>query len=74
MYKTALVAKQQMEEVGFKVDLQVLDWATLVQRRNKPEAFDIFSTGFTLQPGSRAGHQPPVQLAGLVVSGGEGAA
>jgi peptide/nickel transport system substrate-binding protein len=49
MYKTAIVAKQQMEEVGFKVDLQVLDWATLVQRRNKPELFDVFSTGYTFQ-------------------------
>jgi peptide/nickel transport system substrate-binding protein len=48
MYKSALVAKQQMEDAGFKVDLQVVDWATLVQRRNKPELFDIFSTGFTL--------------------------
>jgi peptide/nickel transport system substrate-binding protein len=48
MYKSALVARQQMEDVGFKVDLQVVDWATLVQRRNKPELFDIFSTGFTL--------------------------
>ena len=47
MYKSALVAKQQLEEVGFKVDLQVVDWATLVQRRNKPELFDVFSTGFT---------------------------
>ena len=47
MYKTALVSKQQLEEVGFKIDLQVLDWATLVQRRNKPELFDVFSTGFT---------------------------
>jgi peptide/nickel transport system substrate-binding protein len=47
MYKSALVSKQQLEEVGFKIDLQVLDWATLVQRRNKPELFDIFSTGFT---------------------------
>jgi peptide/nickel transport system substrate-binding protein len=45
MYKSALVAKQQLEEVGFKIDLQVLDWATLVQRRNKPELFDVFSTG-----------------------------
>ena len=26
----------------------MLDWATLVQRRNKPELFDVFSTGFTL--------------------------
>jgi len=47
MYKTALVAKQQLETAGFVVDLQVLDWATLVQRRNKPELFDVFSTGFT---------------------------
>ncbi|MEK7443792.1 MAG: ABC transporter substrate-binding protein, partial [candidate division NC10 bacterium] len=50
MYTTALVARQQMEEAGFKVDLQVLDWATLVQRRNKPELFDVFSTGFTFNP------------------------
>jgi peptide/nickel transport system substrate-binding protein len=45
MYKNALVAKQQLEEAGFKVDLQVVDWATLVQRRNKPELYDVFSTG-----------------------------
>ena len=50
MYNTAVVAKQQMEEAGFVVDLQVVDWATLVQRRNKPELFDIFSTGFTFNP------------------------
>lgn len=43
-YKTALVAKQQLEETGFKIDLQVFDWATLVQRRNKPELWDIFVT------------------------------
>jgi len=47
MYNSALVAKQQMEEVGFKVDLQVLDWATVVQRRNKPELWDVFTTGIT---------------------------
>jgi peptide/nickel transport system substrate-binding protein len=47
-YKTALVAKQQLEEVGFKIDLQVLDFATLVQRQNKPELFDVttFGDGF----------------------------
>jgi peptide/nickel transport system substrate-binding protein len=50
MYNTAVVAKQQMEEAGFVVDLQVVDWATLVQRRNKPELFDVFSTGFTFSP------------------------
>ena len=50
MYNTAVMAKQQMEEVGFVVDLQVVDWATLVQRRNKPDLFDLFSTGFTFSP------------------------
>ena len=50
MYKHALVAKQQLEAVGFKVDLQVVDWATLVQRRNKPELYDIFSTAITFNP------------------------
>ncbi len=50
MYKNALVAKQQLEETGFKIDFQVVDWATLVQRRNKPELWDVFSTGFTFGP------------------------
>ena len=50
MYKNALVARQQLEEAGFKIDLQVVDWATLVQRRNKPELFDAFSTGITFNP------------------------
>ena len=56
MYKTALVAKQQLEEVGFEVDLQVVDWATLVQRRNKPELFDVFSTGFTFDADPALAH------------------
>jgi peptide/nickel transport system substrate-binding protein len=50
MYNSAVVAKQQMEEVGFKVDLQVVDWATVVQRRNKPELWDVFTTGITFSP------------------------
>jgi peptide/nickel transport system substrate-binding protein len=51
-YKPALVVKSQLEEVGFKVDLQVLDWATVVQRRNKPELYDVFSTAFVFEPES----------------------
>ena len=49
-YKPALVGKAQLEEVGFKIDLQVSDWATVVQRRNKPELWDIFSTAFVIEP------------------------
>ena len=49
-YKPALVAKSQLEEVGFKIDLQVSDWATVVQRRNKPELWDAFSTAYSFAP------------------------
>jgi peptide/nickel transport system substrate-binding protein len=50
MYNVALVTKQQLEDVGMTVDLQVVDWATLVQRRNNEKMYDIFTTGMTLVP------------------------
>jgi peptide/nickel transport system substrate-binding protein len=49
-YKPSIVAKSQLEEVGFKIDLQVSDWATVVSRRNKPELWDAFTTAFIFQP------------------------
>ncbi len=49
-YKPALVAKAQLEEIGFKIDLQVSDWATVVQRRSKPDLYDAFSTAFVFTP------------------------
>jgi peptide/nickel transport system substrate-binding protein len=66
MYNLALVGKSQLEAVGFKVDLQVMDWATLVQRRSQPEAWDIFQTGMT---GPRA---VPTSLVSVVSSGWPG--
>jgi peptide/nickel transport system substrate-binding protein len=45
-YDFALLSKQQLEDAGFTIDLQVVDWSTLVQRRNNPKAFDAFTTGF----------------------------
>ncbi len=45
MYKSALAAKQQLEDVGFTIDLQVLEWATVVQRRGDPKHYEIFTTG-----------------------------
>ena len=38
--KLPLVAKQQLEAAGFKVDLQQMDWATLVARRARKDAPD----------------------------------
>jgi peptide/nickel transport system substrate-binding protein len=45
MYDFALLTKQQLEDVGFTVDLQVVDWATLVKRRNNPKEYEAFTTG-----------------------------
>mgnify|MGYP000031061462 CR=1 FL=1 len=36
--KIPLVAKQQLEAAGFKVDFQQMDWATLLARRAKKDA------------------------------------
>src|SRR5262245_22237738 len=45
MYDFALLTKQQLEDVGFVIDLQVVDWATLVKRRNNSKEYDVFTTG-----------------------------
>ncbi len=43
-YKMAEVAKQALEAAGFKVQMDVVDWATLGQRRNDPALWDIYIT------------------------------
>lgn len=43
-YKIGEVAKAYLEASGFKVDLQVVDWATLTTRRADPKEWDIFIT------------------------------
>jgi peptide/nickel transport system substrate-binding protein len=43
-YKMALVAAEYLKQAGFKVDMQVVDWATLTQRRQDPALWDIFIT------------------------------
>jgi peptide/nickel transport system substrate-binding protein len=48
MYKSSLVAKQQLEALGFAIDLQVVDWATLNNREQKPELWDAYVTGYPL--------------------------
>jgi len=52
MYQESVVLNQQMQAIGLKTDLQVIDWATLVSRRSKPEEWEIFSTwhGFVQDP------------------------
>lgn len=50
MYGEAIVARQQLEAVGIVVDLQVTDWATVLENRARPEAWDMFGTGHGFVP------------------------
>ena len=50
LYKMSLVAQQNLQEAGFTVDLQVLDWATLLSKRSDANAWDAFFTYHTFVP------------------------
>ena len=56
------VAKQALEKAGFKVDLQAMDWQTVVARRAKKEAPDkggwniFFTTTVTVDADNPAGN------------------
>lgn len=52
-YKMALVAAEYLKQAGFKVDMQVVDWATLIQRRSNADLWDIFisHSPFLAEPG-----------------------
>ncbi|MBM7714062.1 peptide/nickel transport system substrate-binding protein [Bacillus thermophilus] len=45
-YNAAVVVQQELEKIGMKVKLDVYDWPTLLEKREDPNAFDIFVTGF----------------------------
>jgi len=45
MIKVGQVAFANLSEVGFNIDLQVMDWATVLQVRTKPDQWEAFVTG-----------------------------
>ncbi|HLW60741.1 MAG TPA: ABC transporter substrate-binding protein [bacterium] len=52
MFKSTTVAVSQLQQVGFKVDMQVLEWAGVLDHRAKPADYDLFTTshGFVPDP------------------------
>jgi peptide/nickel transport system substrate-binding protein len=50
LHNMALITQQQLEDAGFNIDLQVMDWATLQERRDDPTDWDIFTTNFGFFP------------------------
>lgn len=49
-FRLAQVAAESMKSAGFKVNLEVLDWATFTQRRVNPELFDALIVVFPFYP------------------------
>ncbi|GAB3711465.1 ABC transporter substrate-binding protein [Nocardiopsis nanhaiensis] len=45
-YNAAVPMQQHLEDAGMDVDLIVTDWATVLQDRDDPAAYDMFITGF----------------------------
>ncbi len=50
MYNIALTATEQLKAVGFNIDLQIYDWATVLDRRGKPDMYEAFVTGHAFVP------------------------
>ena len=52
MFKSTVVAAAQLQHVGFKVNMQVLEWAGVLDHRGKPADYDLFTTshGFVADP------------------------
>jgi peptide/nickel transport system substrate-binding protein len=49
-YKIAQVGAEYLKASGVKVDMQVVDWATLTQRRANPALWDLFITDSPFLP------------------------
>ena len=49
-YNATVVVKQQLEEAGFLIDLQVFDGATLSDLRNDPTAWELYTATASFRP------------------------
>ena len=50
MYNGTLVIQKQLEAIGIKVKVDVMDWATMLTRINEPETLDMFVSAFGISP------------------------
>jgi len=50
MFKSTVVAVSQLQLAGFQVDMQVTDWATLLDHRSRPADWDMFVTSGSFVP------------------------
>lgn len=45
-YNSAVAVQQQLQKIGMNVKLDVVDWSTLLDRRNKPDQWEMFFTSW----------------------------
>jgi peptide/nickel transport system substrate-binding protein len=45
--KSVLVATDQLKNAGWNIELVGMDWPTMITNRSNPDAYEIFTTGFT---------------------------
>lgn len=50
MYNETLIVEQALEAIGIDVEVEVLDWPTMLQRINQPETLDMFISSFGISP------------------------
>ncbi len=50
MDKMAIAMKSELEAIGIPVELNVVDWATLIDYRKDPSVFDMYITSFAEVP------------------------
>jgi peptide/nickel transport system substrate-binding protein len=50
MFKSSTVAVDQLQKAGFKMDMQLYEWAGVIERRAKPAEWEIFTTGHGFVP------------------------
>lgn len=46
LYNSTLVMKQQLESAGINVDLELLDWGTMLTRLGQTTTFDLYPMGY----------------------------
>ena len=49
-YNATLTIRQQLEQIGFTIDLQIYDGATLSDRRNDQDAWDTYTAWASFRP------------------------
>src|SRR5690606_33843300 len=49
-YMFSVVMQEQLKEIGMDVELEVYEWATVIEKQTDPSAYDMTLTGWGIRP------------------------